>query len=94
MSGEAQWHSDQAIGERALREDAERCRKCRAGKSITDDVSWENVARDRFLSVYGAAIAVQWAAHVSEGRGLDDKSIRRFIEEARALAEWTEEVQR
>lgn len=36
MSGEAQWNSDQAIGERALREDAERCRKCRAGKSMTD----------------------------------------------------------
>ena len=32
MSGEAKWNSDQAIGERALREDAERCRKCRAGE--------------------------------------------------------------
>ena len=73
--------------ERALREDAERCRKCR------DDVSWEKNARDRFLSVYGAAIAVRWAAHVGAGRGLDDASIRRFISEARALAQWTEEVQ-
>ena len=53
----SQWNSDQAIGERALREDAERCRKCRAGKSMADDGSWEKVARDRFLSVYGAAIA-------------------------------------
>jgi hypothetical protein len=51
-------------------------------------------ARDRFLSVYVATVAVQWAAHVREGRGLDEDSIRRFIEEARALAEWTEEVQR
>jgi hypothetical protein len=61
---------------------------------MTDDGSWEKVARDRFLSVYGAAIAVQWAAHVREGRGLDEDSIRRFIEEARALAQWTEDVQR
>ena len=89
----SQWHSDQAIGDRALREDAERCRKCRAGKSMADDGSWEKVARDRFLSVYGAAIAVQWAAHVREGRGLDEDSIRRFVSEARALAQWTEEVQ-
>ena len=89
----SQWHSDQAIGDRALREDAERCRKCRAGKSMADDGSWEKVARDRFLSVYGAAISVQWAAHVREGRGLDDESIRRFVSEARALAQWTEEVQ-
>jgi len=29
----SQWNSDQAIGDRALREDAECCRKCRAGKS-------------------------------------------------------------
>ena len=93
MSGEAQWNSDQAIGERALQEDAERCRKCRAGKSMTEDVSWEKNARDRFLSVYGATIAVQWAAHVREGRGLDEDSIRRFVSEARALAQWTEEVQ-
>lgn len=93
MSSAEQWNSDQAIGERALREDAERCRKCRAGKSITDDVSWEKNARDRFLSVYGATIAVQWAAHVGEGRGLDDASIKRFVSEARALAQWTEEVQ-
>jgi len=90
----SQWNSDQAIGESALREDAERCRKCRAGKSMADDGSWEKVARDRFLSVYGATIAVQWAAHVREGRGLDDGAIRRFVAEARALAEWTEEVQR
>jgi hypothetical protein len=89
----SQWNSDQAIGERALREDAERCRKCRAGKSMADDGLWEKVARDRFLSVYGATIAVQWAAHVREGRGIDESSIRRFISEARALAQWTEEVQ-
>jgi hypothetical protein len=93
MSGEAQWHSDQAIGERALREDAERCRKCRAGKSMTEDLAWEKNVCDRFLSVYGAAVAVQWAAHIREGRGLDDESIRRFVSEARALAQWTEEVQ-
>ena len=62
-------------------------------KSMTEDVSWEKNARDRFLSVYGATIAVQWAAHVREGRGLDEGSIRSFISEARALAQWTEEVQ-
>ena len=102
MSNE-QWNSDQAIGERALRElrmansanheDAERCRKCRAGKSVADAGLWEQVSRERFLSVYGATIAVQWAAHVREGRGLDEGSIRSFISEARALAQWTEEVQ-
>jgi hypothetical protein len=56
-------------------------------------VSWEKNARDRFLSVYGAAIAVQWASHVREGRGIDDTTIERFVSEARALAQWTEEVQ-
>jgi hypothetical protein len=61
---------------------------------MSDDGLWEKVARDRYLSVYGAAIAVQWAAHVREGRELEDSSIRRFVKEARALAAWTEEVQR
>jgi hypothetical protein len=55
---------------------------------------WEQVSRERFLSVYGAAIAVQWDRHVRDGRGLDNDVIRRFVSEARALAEWTEEIQR
>jgi hypothetical protein len=62
--------------------------------NVSADSSWEQVSRERFLSVYGAAIAVQWSTHIREGRGLDDCVIRRFIEEARALAQWTEEVQR
>jgi len=57
-------------------------------------VSAEPVARERFLSVYGAAIAVQWFEHVRAGGRLDDDEIRRFIFDARALAEWTEDVQR
>jgi hypothetical protein len=64
-----------------------------AGHGVSEAGAWEKVARDRFLSVYGATIAVQWAAHVREGRGLDEDSIRSFISEARALAQWTEEVQ-
>jgi hypothetical protein len=59
---------------------------------VSEASEWEKVAHDRFLSVYGATIAVQWAAHVREGKELDDSSVRRFIEEARALAQWTEEV--
>ena len=59
-----------------------------------DTWSWERVSAERYLSVYGAAIAVQWAQHVRDGRGLGSDEIRRFVEEARALAEWTEEVQR
>jgi hypothetical protein len=80
------------MGEEKLED--ERCRKCRAGNSAINAGSSEPVARERFLSVYGAAIAVQWFEHVRAGGRLDDDEIRRFIFDARALAEWTEDVQR
>lgn len=48
----------------------------------------------RYLAVYGAMVALQVHKHMDEGRGApDDEDMRRFVEEAHAVAEMAEENQ-
>lgn len=63
---------------------------------MTDlDLEMMKVAGARFLSVYGAMIALQVRDWMREGREAPGtKEMLRFVQEARAVAQLSEDVQR
>ena len=49
--------------------------------------------RAKYHAVFGAALVAQWMQHVRDGCELHDDVIERFSDEAKALADWTIEIE-
>jgi hypothetical protein len=46
---------------------------------------------DKWNAVYGAMIALQVRDHNREGKSMDNATMQRFVEEAEAVADWSED---
>jgi hypothetical protein len=46
---------------------------------------------ERWVAIYAAAFVAEWQDFRRSGRSLDDDDVARFVEEAKAMADWSSE---